>query len=56
MGVFPMLESQMTTWVPGLPSPDRMDALVWGVSDLMLGGQGGAVLSGGERDTLSRRR
>ncbi|WP_344314782.1 terminase large subunit domain-containing protein [Fodinicola feengrottensis] len=29
------LESQMTTWVPGTNgSPDRLDALVWGVSAL----------------------
>jgi phage terminase large subunit-like protein len=30
VGTFPDLEDQMTTWVPGLKSPDRMDALVWG--------------------------
>jgi phage terminase large subunit-like protein len=30
VGVFPELEDQMTTWVPGLKSPDRMDAMVWG--------------------------
>lgn len=30
VGTFPELEDQMTTWVPGLPSPDRMDAMVWG--------------------------
>lgn len=31
------LEEQLTTWVPGLAdSPDRLDALVWGLTDLML--------------------
>jgi hypothetical protein len=29
VGAFPELEDQMTTWVPGQKSPDRMDALVW---------------------------
>lgn len=28
-GAFPELEDQMCTWVPGEPSPDRMDAMVW---------------------------
>jgi len=34
-GVFTELEEQMTGWVPGDPSPDRMDAMVWGVTELM---------------------
>ena len=34
LGSFPRLEEQMTTWVPGLSSPDRMDALVWGFTAL----------------------
>lgn len=40
VGVFPRLEDQMTTWVPGSKSPDRMDALVWAVTDLLLKGSG----------------
>jgi len=32
---FPELEDQMCTWVPGEPSPDRMDALVWGLTHLL---------------------
>jgi hypothetical protein len=28
----------MTQWIPGKPSPDRLDAMVWAVTDLMLGG------------------
>lgn len=38
VGVFSKLEDQMTTWVPGAESPDRMDALVWGGTVLMLEG------------------
>lgn len=39
---FVELESQMTTWVPTESdfSPDRVDALVWGLTDLMFGGIG----------------
>lgn len=33
-GIFRELEAQMTGWVPGEPSPDRMDALVWAITDL----------------------
>lgn len=51
VGTFGLLESQMTTYVPdsGLASPDRMDALVWAITDLMLGKQGAFVVvpSGG---------
>jgi predicted phage terminase large subunit-like protein len=35
---FPALEDEMTTWDPqeNMPSPNRMDALVWAVTSLML--------------------
>lgn len=36
MGAFAELEDQMCEWVPGMPSPDRMDALVWGYTYLMV--------------------
>jgi len=38
VGVFPELEDQMTTWsaVDGSDSPDRVDALVWLLTWLML--------------------
>ena len=33
------LESEFTTWVPGegMPSPNRLDAMVWAITELMLG-------------------
>lgn len=36
VGHFPELELEMTTWVDdqGLPSPNRMDSLVWGLTGL----------------------
>ena len=41
VGHFPELESEMTTWVAGASwSPNRLDALVWMLTDLMLGGRG----------------
>jgi phage terminase large subunit-like protein len=43
-GIFPALEDQMCDFGPeglsGGASPDRMDALVWALTSLMLGGQG----------------
>ena len=38
VGVFKELEEQMTGYVPGVSrkSPDRMDALVWALSELAL--------------------
>jgi phage terminase large subunit-like protein len=36
VGAFESLEDQMCSWVPGEKSPDRMDALVWALTDLML--------------------
>jgi hypothetical protein len=38
VGYHPTLEEQMTTWTPGMPSPDEMDAMVWAVSELMVNG------------------
>jgi hypothetical protein len=37
VGFFAKLEDEMTTWVPGQTkrSPNRIDALVWGVLELM---------------------
>jgi phage terminase large subunit-like protein len=36
-GTFPELEDELCMWTPDTSeSPDRMDALVWGLSDLML--------------------
>lgn len=36
VGSFSALEDEMCLWLPGDPSPNRMDALVWALSDLML--------------------
>ena len=36
VGAFELLEDQMCSWVPGDKSPDRMDALVWALTELMV--------------------
>lgn len=38
VGLLAHLEDQLCGWVPGETSPDRLDALVWALTDLMLGG------------------
>lgn len=46
VGALPRLEDQMTTWTPDADwSPDRLDALVWVCTDLLLRGQGGGRVS-----------
>ena len=46
VGVLDKLEAEQTSWVPGEgKSPSRVDALVWGLTFLMLGGvQGGSAI------------
>jgi len=36
-GIHEQLEDQMCTWVPGEKSPDRLDAMVWGMRELSEG-------------------
>lgn len=36
VGNFIELEDQMCEWIPGEKSPDRMDGLVWAITELML--------------------
>lgn len=38
VGAFPALEDQCCEWVPGETSPDRLDALVWALTELSQGG------------------
>jgi len=49
VGAFPQLEDQQTGWDPienPRESPDRVDALVWGLSKLVLKKRGGALGAG----------
>ncbi len=47
-GYLPALESQMTTWIPGetKKSPDRLDALVWGVTAMLVAPPKGLTFGG----------
>lgn len=46
VGMFPELEDQQCQWVPGdADSPDRMDAVVWALTELMLGDAGEVQVS-----------
>lgn len=37
LGTFPELEDQLCEWIPGdSDSPDRLDALVWAITELMV--------------------
>lgn len=38
VGSFPQLEDEMCLWLPGDPSPNRMDAMVWAFTELGLTG------------------
>ncbi len=45
LGTFPDMEDQQCNWIPGERSPDRLDALVWALTELMLEEEkGGGVL------------
>ena len=35
MGDFPLLEDEQCLWIPGDPSPNRLDAMVWGMTELI---------------------
>lgn len=44
VGQFPELERQWSRWTPGDPSPDRLDAEVWGYMAIMSGRNGAGAL------------
>lgn len=52
VGAFPQLEDQMCQWEPlgGLKSPDRLDALVWALTKLMLGTRTGGMAMAADPD------
>lgn len=41
VGYFAELEDQLCSWVPGEKSPDRLDALVWGITRILVNGRNG---------------
>lgn len=58
VGALPELEDQCCTWVPGEDSPDRMDALVWAMTDLFPNEDEpdtGPIAAGGQLPTYTPR-
>lgn len=53
VGMFSELEDQMTSWVVGETSPDRLDALVWGLTALVLYGSTEIEMWGGAEPSKS---
>jgi phage terminase large subunit-like protein len=39
VGVFALLEDELCQWVPGDPSPNRLDAKVWAMTELSNSGE-----------------
>jgi phage terminase large subunit-like protein len=61
VGLFPDLEEQLCSWVPGEgESPDRLDALVWALTALIIAPRGGlaarlAAMTPTEREAYFQR-
>ncbi|MFJ1936158.1 hypothetical protein ACIOGZ_26275 [Kitasatospora sp. NPDC088160] len=56
VGHYPELEGQMLAWVTGMDSPDRMDAAVYGPTELAGAGQLDVLAQGMDDNRLSGRR
>jgi phage terminase large subunit-like protein len=54
VGLFEALEDEMCLWIPGDASPNRMDALVWALTKLMLSIQPGFFFAGGKAKEETR--
>ncbi len=55
VGKFEALEDEMCLWIPGDASPNRMDALVWALTELMLGEVPGFFFAGGDKRAENRK-
>ena len=55
VGEFTELEGQMVTWIPGMDSPDRMDALVHGLTELAETGTEATITNYSRRTPRGRR-
>jgi phage terminase large subunit-like protein len=44
VGTFAALEDELCTWVPGMASPNRLDALVWALTEVMIGTSDGVFV------------
>jgi len=53
VGKFEALEDEMCLWIPGDPSPNRMDAMVWALTELMLSSDPGFFFVGKEKRAVA---
>lgn len=44
VGTFPQLENQCCTWLPGMDSPNNLDAMVWSLTELFPSDGGGQAI------------
>ncbi len=56
VGIFPELEDELCLWIPGDPSPNRLDAAVWALTELMLGTVPGFFFAGGQKEQRTQQR
>ncbi|MGO9903478.1 MAG: hypothetical protein ACLP0J_28205 [Solirubrobacteraceae bacterium] len=57
LGTFPELEAEQSTWTQDSPwSPNRVDALVWGLTFLGLAGAQGAAFLAAYKDEIEQRK
>jgi len=54
VGVFPQLEGELTSWVPGEASPNRLDALVWAITELIVDAPGIGIHIDAPESSLER--
>lgn len=52
VGAFPKLEDELCSWVVGDSSPNRLDALVWALTELMLQPIPAPAAAGGQRSAV----
>jgi len=53
VGKFEALEDEMCLWIPGDSSPNRMDAMVWALTELMLSSDPGFFFVGKEKRAMA---
>lgn len=54
VGIFTALEKELCRWAPGMPSPNRLDAYVWVMTELLLGSTPKPAQAGPPRQQLQQ--
>lgn len=56
VGSFPRLEEELCTWIPGMASPNRLDAFVWAFTELLITGKSMQSIMQHYADLAARRK